>query len=125
MKYYNLHKTVFPTEAPPIDSDASVLDLSVPNQIGITSSIMEMLENRSRNIVSINSYADLFAAAAFNCLSSESMDTNILSKLLESLVNCIKHSTSLAVVMATELLVSRKEAAINSSRFCLKRHWIV
>ena len=116
MKYYNIHKTVFPTEAPPIDSDASVLDLSVPNQIGITSSFMETLENRSRNIVSINSYADLFAAAAFNCLSSESMDANILSKLLESLVNCIKHSTSLAVVMATELLVSRKEAAINSSK---------
>lgn len=116
MKYYNLHKTVFPLEAPPLDSDASILDLAVPSQINTSSKFLETMENRARNIVSINSYSDLFAAAAFSSLGSENMDTMVLSKLLESLVNCVKHSTNLAVVMATELMVSRREAAINNSK---------
>ena len=116
MKYYNLHREFFPANIPKLDRDASKLDLSDKTNFNVSPKFLESLETQARNVVSINSYADLFATAAFSSLSSEQMDANVLLRLVESLVDCIKHSTNISFVMATELLMTRRELAMSNSK---------
>ena len=44
------------------------------------------------------------------------MDANVLLCLVESLVDCFKHSTNISFVMATELLMARRELAMSNSK---------
>ena len=77
---------------------------------------LETMERQARNMVTINSYADLFAAASVKSLQSENLDAPVLKKMLTSLVNCLKHSSSMAVLLAVELLQARRESAIDKSK---------
>ena len=73
--------------------------------------------NRSaRNMVTINSYADLFTAASVKALESDNLGAPMLKRLLSSIVSCLKHSSSMAVILTVELLQARREAAIERSK---------
>lgn len=45
---------------------------------------IETWEKRARNLIAVNSHADLFSSAAFQCLHQEPMSVNALSRLLEA-----------------------------------------
>ena len=74
------------------------------------------MERQARHVISINSNADLFATYAFSAMQSDDMDTNMLRRSVEALVNCLKHSTNLSVLMAVELMLARREIAISGSK---------
>ena len=116
MKFYKLHNEQFPASVPKVDKDASKLDLSSMGSISVTSKFLESMEHQARHVISINSYADLFATSAFSAMQSDDMDTNMLCRLVEALVNCLKHSTNLSVLMAVELTLARRELAISGSK---------
>lgn len=116
MKFYKLHNEQFPASIPKVDKDASKLDLSTTGSINVSSKFLESMERQARNVISINSYADLFATSAFSAMQSDDMDTNMLRRLVEALVNCLKHSTNLSVLMAVELMLARRELAISGSK---------
>ena len=111
-----LHNEQFPASVPKVDKDASKLDLSSTGSIRVTSKFLESMERQARHVISINSYADLFATSAFSAMQSDDMDTNMLCRLVEALVNCLKHSTNLSVLMAVELMLARRELAISGSK---------
>ncbi|MEW8547330.1 MAG: hypothetical protein AB2693_27800 [Candidatus Thiodiazotropha sp.] len=116
MKHYRLHGQLFPSNVPKLDKDASLLDLSSSGNASIPLKTLDTMERQVRNMITINSYADIFAAASVKSLQSDDLDANLLKRMLSSLVNCLKHSSSMAVVLATELLQSRREAAIEKSK---------
>ena len=92
MKFYKLHNEQFPASVPKVDKDASKLDLSSMGSISVISKFLESTERQARHVTSINSYADLFATFTFSAMQSDDMDTNMLRRLVEALVNCLKHS---------------------------------
>ena len=108
MKFYKLYNEQFPASVSKVDKDASKLDLSSTGSISVTSKFLESMERQARHVISINSYADLFATSAFSAMQSDDMDTNMLRRLVEALVNCLKHSTNLSVLMAVELMLARR-----------------
>lgn len=116
MKHYRSHGQLFPSNVPKLDKDASLLDLSSTGNASIPIKTLDTMERQVRNMVTINSYADIFAAASVKSLQSDDLDANLLKRMLSSLVNCLKHSSSMAVVLATELLQTRREAAIEKSK---------
>ena len=116
MKFYKLHNEQFPSSIPKVDKDASKLDLSTTGSVNVSSKFLESMERQARNVISINSYADLFATSAFSTMQSNDMDTNMLRRLVQALVNCLKHSTNLSFLMAVELMLARRELAISGSK---------
>ena len=70
------------------------------------------MRKRARNLVAVDSHADLFASAAYQCLHQESMSVNALSRLLEAMSKSIKHATTLSTILAIELLYARRDSAI-------------
>lgn len=98
-----------------MDKDASKLDLSTTGSVNVTSKFLESMERQARNVISIISFADLFATAAFSAMQSDDMDTSMLRRLVEALVYCLKHSTSLSFFMTVELMLTRRELAISGS----------
>ena len=116
MKFNKLHNEQFPAGVPKVDKDALKLDLSSTGSINVTSKFLESMECQARHIISINLYADLFATAAFIVMQSVDMDTNMLRRLVEALVNCLKHSTNLLVLLAVELMLARRELAISGCK---------
>ena len=74
------------------------------------------MERQARNMVTINSYADLFTAASVKALESDNLDAPMLKRLLSSIVSCLKHSSSMAMFLVVELLQARREAAIERSK---------
>ena len=116
MKYYQSHGQLFPTSVPKIDKDASLLDLASSGNVNFPVKSLETMERQARNMVTINSYADLFTAAAVKALESDNLDASMLKRLLSSIVSCLKHSSSMAVILTVELLQTRREAAIERSK---------
>ena len=115
MKHYWSHGQLFPTSVPIIDEDASLLDLASSGNVHFPVKSLETMERQARNMVTINSYADRFTAASVKILESDNLDAPMLNRLLNSIVSCLKHSSSMAVILAVELLQARKEAAIEWS----------
>ena len=74
------------------------------------------MERQARNMVTINSYADLFTTALVKALESDNLDAPMLKRLLSSIVSCLKHSSFMAVILTVELLQARTEAAIERSK---------
>ena len=74
------------------------------------------MERQAWNMVTINSYADLFTAVSVKALESDNLDAPMLKRLLSSIVSCLKHSSSMAVILTVELLQARREAAIQRSK---------
>ena len=116
MKYYRSHGQLFPTSVPKIDKDASLLDLAFSGNVNFPVKSLETMERQARNMVTINSYADLFTAASVKALESDNLDAPMLKRLLSSIVSCLKHSSSMAVILTVELLQARREAAIEGSK---------
>ena len=116
MKYYRSHGQLFPTSVPKIDKDASLLDLASSGNVNFPVKSLETMERQARNMVTINSYADLFTAASVKALESDGLDAPMLKRLLSSIVSCLKHSSSMAVILTVELLQARREAAIERSK---------
>ena len=56
------------------------------------------------------------STSAFNAMQSDDMDTNMLRRLVEALVNCLKHSTNVSVLMAVELMLAKRELTISGSK---------
>ena len=123
MRYYKSESQYFPSESiTHIDTEASQLDISSRGKISIPIKNMEIWEKRARNLVAINSHADLFSSAAYLCLQQESMSVNALSRLLEAVAKSIKHATAMSTILAIELFQARRNAAVASSKF-LKDHF--
>ena len=116
MKYYQVRGQLFPTSVPKIDNDASLLDLASSGNINFPVKSLETMERQARNMVTINSYADLFTAASVKALESDIWDAPTLERLLSSIVSCLKHSSTMAVILAVELMQARREAAIEGSK---------
>ena len=108
MKHYRSHGQLFPTSVPRIDKDASLLDLASSGNVNFPVKSLETMERQVRNMVTINSYADLFTAASVKALESDNLDAPMLKRLLSSIVSCLKHSSSMAVVLTVELLQARR-----------------
>ena len=134
MKYYPSHGQLFPTSVPKIDKDASLLDLASSGNVNFPVKSLETMECQARNMVTIKSYADLFTAAAVKALESDNSDAPMLKRLLSSIVSCLKHSSSMAMILTVELLQARREAAIERSKIlrgwsggakvlCFLHHW--
>ena len=116
MKHYRSHGQLFHDSVPKLDRDASLLDLTSSGNVSLPLKSLETMERQARNMVSINSYADLFTAASVKALESDNLDAPMLKRLLSSIVTCLKHSSSMSVVLAVELLQARREAAIDKSK---------
>ena len=116
MKHYRSHGQLFHDSVPKLDRDASLLDLTSSGNVSLPLKSLETIERQARNMVSINSYADLFTAASVETLQSDNLDAPMLKRLLSSIVTCLKHSSSMSVVLAVELLQARREAAIDKSK---------
>ena len=80
---------------------------------------MEVWEKRARSLLVINSYADLFSSAAYQCLQQESVLVNALSRLLEAEAKSIKHATAMSTILAIELFQARRDAAIATSKILM------
>ena len=115
LKFYRTHSHLFPSSVPRLDKDASLLDLSSSRNVSVPIKSLETMERQARNTVTINSYADLFAVASVKSLQSEYLDAPVLKKML-TLVNCLKHSSLMAVLLAVELLQAWRESAIDKSK---------
>ena len=74
---------------------------------------------RPHCLVTINSHADLFSSAAYQCLYQESMSVNALPRLLEEVAKSIKHATAMSTILAIELFHDRRDAAIASLKIIL------
>ena len=72
----------------------------------VPSKNMEIWEKRARSQVAINSYADLFSSAAYQCLQQESMSVNALFRLLEAVVKSVKHAMAMSTILDIELMVN-------------------
>ena len=69
--------------------------------------------------MAINSHVDLFSSAAYLCLQQESMSVPALSRLLEAVTKCIRHSVAMSTILATELFQARHDVAIATSKLLL------
>ena len=118
-KYYKCHNQYFPT-LNLAQLEASLLDISSRGRCSVPVKNVEILEKRACKLVVINSHADLFSSAAYLCLQQESMSVTALSRLLEAVANCIRHSTAMSTILATELFQARRDAAIATSKLLLE-----
>ena len=66
--------------------------------------------------MAINSHADLFLSAAYQCLQQVSV---LVNTLFEAVAKSIKHATAMSTILAIELFQARREAAIASSKFLM------
>ena len=66
-------------------------------------------------MIRILSHAEIFSFAAFKCLQSESMDSRVLMKILQSMSTAITDAMSIATVQTLGLQQMRCEAAIESA----------
>ena len=55
---------------------------------------------RARNLVAINSHADLFSSAAYQCLQQESMSFDALSRFFEAVAKSIKYAIAMSTILA-------------------------
>ena len=121
-KFYRSQNQYFPTEnIPPLEVDASLLDLSSKGRWLIPVKSLDVWGKRPRNLVVINSYADLFSSAAYLCLQQQSMSVTALSRLLEAVAKSIKHATAMSTILATELFQARHDAALATSKLLLEK----
>ena len=84
-KYYKSHSQFFPTDnIPPLESEASLLDLSNKGKCSISMRNLEIWEKRARKLVAINLHANLFSSAAYLHMQHQAVSVQALSRLLEA-----------------------------------------
>ena len=122
-KYYKSHSQFFPTDnIPPLESEASLLDLSNKGKCSIPMRNLEIWEKRARKLVAINSHTDLFSSAAYRylCMQQQTMSVQALSRLLEAVAKSIRHATAMSTILATEILQARRSAVLDTSKVLLE-----
>ena len=93
IKYYKSHSQLFPTDnIPPLESEASLLDLSNKGKCSIPMRNLEIWEKRAHKLVAINLHADLFSSAA----SADSVCTSIFETVRS-------HATAMSTILATRI----------------------
>ena len=113
-KFYKSQSQYFPTDnIPPLESEASLLDLSGKGKCSIPMKNIEIWEKRARKFKAINSHADLFTSAA--CMQQQTMSVLALSRLLEAVAKSIKHATAMSTILATEIFQARRDAVLDNS----------
>lgn len=119
IKYYKSHTPDFPPTNPKLDRDAGKLSLTSPTNSSLTTTRLESWERRCRELVSIASHADLFSSAAYQNLRQETLSPQALQRLLEAVGKTTRHSIALAMSLATEMLISRRDAVLSTSSVLL------
>ena len=110
-KFFKSQNQFLPADnIPPLEADASLLDLSEKGRASAPIKNLEAWEKKARKIA-INSHADLFSSAAFLCLQQQSMTVTALSRLLEAVAKSIKHATAMSTSLTTEIFPARHNAA--------------
>ena len=123
LRYYKSKPQYFPIQTISLlDSDASQIDISRRGKYSVSIKNTEIWERRACSLVAINSHADLFSSAAYQCLHQEAMSVNALSRLMEAVAKSIRHATAMSIILATELFQARLDAAIASSKIL---YWII
>ena len=116
-KFYKSQNQFLPTNnIPPLEADASPLDLSNKGRASVPIKNLEAREKKARKLIAIHSHADLFSSAAFLCLQQQSMSVMALSILLEAVTKSIKHATAMSTILTTEMFQARRNAAQASSK---------
>ena len=119
-KFYKSQSQYFPTDnIPPLDSEASLLDLSSKGKCSIPMKNIEIWKKGVRNLLAINSHADLLSAAAYLCMQQQTMSVPALSRLLEAVAKSIKHATAMSTILATEIFQARRDAVLATSKILL------
>ena len=119
-KFYKSQNQFLPTDnVPPLEADASLLDLSNKGRASVPIKNLEAWEKKARKLIAINSHADLFSSAAYLCLQQESMSVTALSRLLEAVAKSIKHATAMSTILTTEIFQARRDAALASPKLHL------
>ena len=104
LKYYQAHDEFIPTaNASALDPDANRLDLSLSGSHPVKVTSLQALETQSRQVIRILSHAEIFSFAAFKCLQSESMDSRVVMKILQSMSMAITDAMSIATVQTLGL----------------------
>ena len=120
MRFYKSKSQYFPTQnIPPLDTDASQLDISSRGKYSIPIKNMGIWEKRACSLVVIDSHADLFSSAAYQCLQQGSVSVSALSRLLEAAAKSIKHATAMSTILAIELFQARCDASLASSKILI------
>ena len=68
-----------------INKIASLSDMLNSSMHSIPVKNIDILERQARNLIALNCHSDLFATAAYQSLSTETMDSAMLSWFLEAL----------------------------------------
>ena len=89
--------------------------ISLSGSYPVKVSSLQGLEGQSRDMIRILSHAEIFSFAAFKCLQSENMDSNVLLEILKSMSMAVTDAMSLATVQTLGLQQMRREAAIESA----------
>ena len=118
-KFYKSQSQYFPTDnIPPLESDASVLDLYIKGKCTIPMRNIEIWERRAHKLIAINSHADLFSSAAYLCMQQQTMFVPAPSRL-EAVAKSIKHATAMSMMLAMEIFQARRDAVLATSKILL------
>ena len=110
-KYYKSHNQFFPTDnIPPLELEASLLDLSNKGKCSIQMRNLEIWEKRARKLIAINLHAELFSSAAYY------VSVQALSRLLEAVAKLIRHAAAMSTILATEIPQARHDAVLATSK---------
>ena len=108
-KFYKSQSQYFPTDTiPPLELEASLLDLSNKGKCSIPMKNLEIWEKRAHKLIVMHSHADLFSFAAYLCMQQQTMSVQALSRLLEAVAKSIKHATAMSTILATEIFQARR-----------------
>ena len=121
-KFYKSQSQYFPTDnVPPLESEASLQDLSSEGKCSIPMKNIKIWGKRACKLIAINSHTDLFSSAAYLCMQQQTMSVPALSRLLEAVANSIKHATATATstILATEIFQARQYAVLATSKILL------
>ena len=107
-KFYKSQSQYFPTDNfPPLESEASLLDLSNKGKCSIPVRHLEVWKK---------TYSDQFARGPIVCMQQQTMSVQALSRLLEAIAKSIKHATAMSTILATEIFQARRDAVLATSK---------
>ena len=119
---YACHTEFWPSKIPTLDADAGRLGISVGRFASLPVAHLEYLERLARRAVAISSHCDFFGSAAFQALSAEHVDPDVLRSLLLAVNRSAKHIMALGLSMSAVLLHQRRNAALNTSNLLLSHN---
>ena len=120
-KFYKSQNQYFPTDnIPPLELEASLLDLSSKGKCSIPMRNIEIWEKRAGKLIAIILHADLFSSAAYLCMQQQTMSMPALSRLLEAVAKSTRHTTAMSTILVTEIFQARRDAVLATSKLYLE-----